>query len=192
MGSVFEVRRHSLRGEGGSLSPEGIELARRASRTLVGNYHAAYSSPKQRAIETLRAFGFDEYHVVPEFGTLPAELAKHDRMADTLRERTGCTLLEAYLEIPATHLVLERFGNAFFERLCELAEHLPLGRNALAVSHGGSIEAAILAAVPEWTLADIGGELKECEGALFCFEDRLFRRVEIRRLGPPDDKGQDC
>ncbi len=183
MAEVFEVRRHSIRGEGKSLAPEGLALARRAASGLLGNYHAVSTSPKRRAIETLEAFGFSSYKTVPEFGTLPkAELSGHQRHVEALRSRTGCTELEAYLAIPATHLVLEEFGVAFFEKLAALAQGLPTGKNALAVSHGGSIEAAVLAAVPDWTLQDIGGELKECEGALFIFEDKLFKRVEIRRL----------
>lgn len=181
MAQVFEVRRHSLRGEGDCLSPQGLEAARKAASSLVGNYAAAYSSPKRRAIETLEAFGFREYEIVQEFGTLPAALGLHDHHAAILRERSGCTLLEAYFAIPATHLMLEAFGAAFFAKLCSLLEQLPTNRNALAVSHGGSIEAAVLAAVPEWTLKDLGGELAECDGVFFHFEDRIFRRVTFCR-----------
>ena len=182
MGEIFEVRRHSLRGEGDALSPEGIELARRVAPALGGPFRAVYSSPKQRCVETLQAFGISEYRTVPEFGLPPAELRSHDRHADALRSRTGCSLLEAYLAIPATHLVLERFGQAFFDRLCRLAAELPSGKNALAVSHGGSVEAAILAAMPDWTLKSLGGELKECEGALFHFDGGIPKDVELRRL----------
>jgi len=182
MGETVEVRRHSLRGEGKGLSAEGLELARRAAATLVGNYAAVYTSPKRRCIETLEALGFTRYEVAPEFATLPSELEDHERHAEALRSRTGCSLLEAYLAIPATHLILEKFGTAFFERVCAIAEELPSGKNALVVSHGGSIEAAVLAAMPDWSLRDLGGELKACEAALFVFENRLFRRVEILRL----------
>ncbi len=183
MAEIFEVRRHSIRGEDKSLSPEGVELARRTAPTLLGNYHAAYTSPKRRAIETLEAFGLSSYKIIPEFATLPKdELDGHERHVEALRKRTGCTELEAFLAIPATHLVLERFGEAFFEKLTGLAQELPPGKNALAVSHGGSIEAAVLAAMPDWTLKDLGGELKECEAALFCFENKILERVEIRRL----------
>lgn len=182
MGEIIEVRRHSLRGEGSSLSPEGVELARKAAAGMVGRFHAIYTSPKQRCIETLEAFGFTTYKIVPEFGTLPPELAAHDRHVEAVRGRSGCSPLGAYMAIPATHLILERFGSIFYEKLCALAAELPLGRNALAVSHGGSIEPAVLAAMPDWTLDDLGGELKECEAALFHFDDKLFKRVELRRL----------
>lgn len=182
MGEIIEVRRHSLRGEGDELSPEGVDLARRAAGTLVGNYAAAFSSPKERCIQTLRLFGVAEFRIVPEFGLPPAELAEHDRHAEALRARTGCSLLAAYMAIPATHLILERFGSAFYEKLCAIAEELPSGRNALVVSHGGSIEPAIMAAVPDWTLESMGGELKECEGALFHFDGGILQRVELRRL----------
>ncbi|MBM4043202.1 MAG: histidine phosphatase family protein [Planctomycetes bacterium] len=182
MGEIVEVRRHSLRGEGDALSPQGVELARRVAPTLLGGFHAAYSSPKQRAIETLKLFGVAEYKIVPEFGLPPHELASHDQHVQALRTRTGCSTLEAYLAIPATHLLLESFGAAFLDRLCEVAAALPSGKNALVVSHGGSIEPAVLAAEPDWTLSDMGGELKECEGALFHFDGGILRRVELRRL----------
>ncbi len=182
MGEIIEVRRHSLRGEGDALSPEGVELARRAAATLVGRYCAAFSSPKQRCIETLRLFGITEFRIVPEFGLPPAELGDHDHHAEALRTRTGCSLLAAYMAIPATHLILERFGSAFYEKLCAVASQLPLGKNALVVSHGGSIEPAIIAAMPDWTLDSLGGELKECEGALFHFDGGILKRVELRRL----------
>ena len=182
MAEIVEVRRHSLRGEGDALSSEGVELARRAAATLVGRYAAAFSSPKQRCIETIRLFGATEFRVVPEFGLPPAELTDHDRHAEALRTRAGCSLLAAYLAIPATHLILERFGSAFYEKLCAIAGDLPPGRNALVVSHGGSVEPAILAAMPDWTLESLGGELRECEGALFHFDGGILKRVELRRL----------
>jgi broad specificity phosphatase PhoE len=182
MPEIFEVRRHSLRGEGDALSPEGLELARRAAPTLLGNCHAAYTSPRQRCIETLRAFGFTTYKIIPQFGTLPSTLAVHDAKLQALRTRTGCTLLEAYFAFPATHLILQEFGKAFLERLCGLAAELPAGKNALAVSHGGSIEPAVLAAMPDWTLEDLGGEIRECEAALFRFDGGMLRGVELRRL----------
>jgi len=182
VGEVIEVRRHSIRGEEGALSPEGVELARRVAATLLGHYHAACSSPKKRAIETLRLFGATEFRIVPEFSTLPKELDAHESRVEALRRRTGCSTLQAYLAIPVTHLILERFGTEFFDKLCELAADLPAGKNALVVSHGGSIEAAILAAMPDWTLESMGGELKECEGALFRFSGGLLKGVELRRL----------
>ncbi len=182
MGEIIEVRRHSLRGEGDALSREGVELARRVAPSLIGGFHAAYSSPKQRAIETLKLFGVTEYKIVPEFGLPPHELASHEQHVQALRSRAGCSTLEAYLAIPATHLILDAFGVAFLDKLCEAAAALPFGKNALVVSHGGSIEPAVLAAEPDWTLADMGGELKECEGALFHFDGGILKRVEVRRL----------
>ncbi len=183
MAAVVEVRRHSLRGEGGSLSPEGVALAERARATLLGNYQACYSSPKLRARETLEAFGVTTYTVIDAFSTFPKEIDDHGDHVRALQERTGCTVLEAYLAIPATHLVVERVGQQFFAKLCELAAELRPRRNALVVSHGGSIEAAVLAAMPDWTLDDLGGELAVCEAACFRFHDHVFRDVSFIRLG---------
>jgi len=182
MAEIIEVRRHSLRGEGPSLSAEGIALAERAATTLVGNYQAFYTSPKPRCVETLELFGATSYRTLDELGTLPRELDDHADHVEALQQRAGCSILEAYLAIPATHLIVEAFGQALFDKLCELAAALHPGRNALAVSHGGSIEAAILAAMPDWTLEDFGGELAECEAALFHFADDIFTRVDVRRL----------
>ena len=182
MAEIIEVRRHSLRGEGKSLSPEGIALARRAADTLVGNYQAAYTSPKPRCIETLEAFGFDVWKLVPEFGTLPKRIDDHEEHVEALQNRTQCTWLEACMAIPATHLIVEQFGNTLFDKIRELADGLHAGKNALAVSHGGSIEAAVLAAMPEWDFDDLGGELALCEAACFHFDHGLFRRIEFIRL----------
>ena len=79
-------------------------------------------------------------------------------------------------------MVLEAFGEAFFEKIYELVQKLPANRNALAISHGGSIEPAVLATMPDWTLEDMGGELKECEAARFHFDRQAFKRVELLRL----------
>jgi len=182
MAEIFEVRRHSLRGEGKSLSPEGIALAHKAADTLLGNYQAVYTSPKPRAVETTEALGFDTYTQVPELGTFPKAIDDHDKHVQALIQRTQCTRLAAYWAIPATHRTLEQFGTALFDKFCELAAALHPGKNALAISHGGSIEAAILAAMPEWDLADIGPELRECEAACFVFDHQLFRRIEFIRL----------
>jgi len=182
MAEIFEVRRHSIRGEGDDLSPEGIELARRAKATLLDDYHACYTSPKGRCIQTLEALGFDTYTIVPEFATLPAKLAEFDRQVQTIRERSGCSVLEAYLTIPATRAIVDEFAEAFLAKLTELAQALPPGKNALAVSHGGSIEPAVLAAMPDWSLETMGGELRECEGARFVFDGGILRGVEIVRL----------
>jgi broad specificity phosphatase PhoE len=188
MAETVEVRRHSKRGDGKSLSPEGIALAESAKATLLGRYQACYTSPKARARETLEALGFTTYKVVEAFATFPKEIDDHDDHVRALQERTGCTRLEAYLAIPATHLVVEAFGKRFFETVCELAAELRPKRNALAVSHGGSIEAAALAAMPDWTLDDLGGELAECEAACFRFKGGVFRDISFIRLGT--DAGQ--
>jgi len=182
MAEIFEVRRHSTRGEGDALSPEGLELAERARQTLLDDYHACYTSPKGRCIQTLEALGFTSYTIVPEFGTPPPKLADFDRQVQTLRERTGCSFLEAYLTIPATRSICEEFGRTFFEKVSELVQALPPGKNALAISHGGSIEPAVLAGMPEWSLETMGGELCECEGARFVLDGGILRGVEIVRL----------
>ena len=182
MAEIVEVRRHSLRGEGKSLSADGVALAQRAAEGLLGNYQACYTSPKTRGIETLEAFGLPEHTAVPEFGTLPANLESYAAHVKALHDRTGCTLLEAYLAIPATHLALEAFGQAFFGKVLEIGESLHPRHNALIVSHGGSIEAAVLAAMPDWSLKDLGGELAECEAALFVFRSKVFMKVDFIRL----------
>lgn len=182
MPEIVEVRRHSLRGEGQSLSEEGIALARRAAEGLLGNFQTCCTSPKARAIETLEAFGVTQHTAVPEFGTLPDELEDHAAHVKALQDRTGCTVLEAYMAIPATHLALEAFGQAFFQKILEVGEALHPRHNALVVSHGGSIEAGVLAAMPDWSLKDIGCELAECDGARFIFQHKVFLKIEFVRL----------
>ncbi len=59
--------RHSKRGEGKGLSEEGRELALRARVLLSPPYDLCVSSPKERAQETMRAFGFERSEVDEAF-----------------------------------------------------------------------------------------------------------------------------
>lgn len=59
--------RHSKRGDGKGWSEEGRELARRARALLAPHYDSCFSSPKERARETIEALGFERYEIDAAF-----------------------------------------------------------------------------------------------------------------------------
>lgn len=181
---VVEVRRHSKRGSGDDLSEEGVELARRAKRTLEGPYFLCYSSPKWRCVRTLQELGCHEYRIDERFGPLPSErVSVHDGRVRETMNRHGVGLLEAYFEVDEVRGILKEKGAEVLQAVRDAAKTLPQGRQALAVSHGGTIEpAAIFALGRGFSLSALGGALRECEGVRFLVEDREIRRVDIIRL----------
>lgn len=178
-----EVRRHSLRDEKGSLSPEGIALAHKAAGGLAKKYAACYSGPALRCRQTLEAMGFKEYAVDEGFDSLPGKRLR-PYMPDverTLAEK-GWGLLQALLEHPEAKEVLQEAGDRVLQAVKRLARDLPEGGRALVVSHGGCIEPAALLALGNFDLSVIGGELKECEGVVFELAGDEVVGVEVVRL----------
>src|SRR2546428_752439 len=82
-----EVYRHSKRGEGKGLSPEGRELARRAQGLLAPHYDLCISSPKERARETLEALGFDRYEADEAFTAVNPWEPFDDEVSKLAKER---------------------------------------------------------------------------------------------------------
>ena len=181
---MVEIRRHSLADSQGNLSPEGIDVARAARRSLELGYIRLLSSPKARAVQTLTELGGEKIEYDDRFGTLPGDrLAPFDAKVKSLMSERKITLLQAYFEIAETRAILEEKGREMLQAVVDIARALPEGGKALIVSHGGSIEpAAILAMRREFSLQAIGGELGLCEGVRFFLEDDQVRRVDIVRL----------
>jgi len=166
-----EVRRHAPRGPDGLLTPAGWALASQIGQTLRRPYAAVLTGTAPRCIQTARAFGFPDYRIDPAFDSPPAEAlgALLPQLRRTARERS-LTLLEAFLSVPGTRALLFEAGERLLRAVRQVAEGLPPGGRALAVSHAGSIEPAILVASGAY-----GGDLldffRECEGATFTIEE---------------------
>lgn len=167
-----EVRRHAPRGPDGLLTPAGWALALRVGQTLQRPYAAVLTGTAPRCIQTARAFGFPDYRIDPAFDSPPAEAlsALLPQIRRAAQER-ALTLLEAFLRVPVTRDLLFEAGERLLGAVRHVAERLPAGGRALAVTHAGSIEPAILLAAGAYG----GGPfdfIRECEGASFAIEGR--------------------
>jgi broad specificity phosphatase PhoE len=180
-----EVFRHSKRGEGKGLSEEGRELARRARTLLAAHYDLCVSSPKERARETLEAFGFDRYEVDEAF-TAVNPWEPFDAEVSKLAGQRGIIPLAACWEIPEALSYLRLQGETFLGAVKRIARGLPEDGRALVVSHGGILEAAALLGCATYALESMGGEIGFCEGVVFRIAGEQLIEVELRRLPKKD------
>jgi broad specificity phosphatase PhoE len=176
-----EVFRHSKRGEGKGLSEEGRELARRAKSLLAPHYGFRVSSPKERARETMEAFGFKDYEIDEAFTTAGLREPLDAQVSKLAKER-GITSLAACWEVPEALNTLRLQAETFRDALKRAGRRLPEGGRALVVSHGGVLEAAALLGRPRYDLGEIGGEIDFCEGVVFELDGEQLTSVEIKRL----------
>lgn len=181
---TIEVRRHSKAEKWEDLTKDGRLVAEETANRMEKNYHLVISSPKKRAQETSRAMGFDQFEVDESFGTLPGdELAYYEQRIQKIIKERALTLLGAYFSLPETRNILMNHGWKFTEGMRKIASRLPKMGKALIISHGGSIETAILTVLGGESLDAIGGELGYCEGARFLFdEEDNLKTVEVLRL----------
>jgi broad specificity phosphatase PhoE len=176
-----EVFRHSKRGDGKGLSEEGRELSRRARSLLAPAYDLSVSSPKERARETMEAFGFERYEVDEAFTALnPWE--PFDAEVSKLAVDRGIIPLAACWEIPEALSYLKLQGTTFLAAVKRIARKLPEEGRALVISHGGILEAAALHGCAHYDLAELGGEIGFCEGVVFKIDGEHLVGIEVRRL----------
>jgi broad specificity phosphatase PhoE len=181
---LIEVRRHSIRDKGSdSLSAEGIALVRKVKNQLFPTYDLYISSPKQRAQETMSAFGFTEYIVDERFSTLnDINLDGFSVDVEKVSDEKSISTFEALFEVREVVRILKKSGEEFLNALKSIASNLPENGKALIISHGGAIEPAALLGFNEYKLSVIGGELEPCEGAIFYFNGSELEKVEIKKL----------
>lgn len=181
---TVEVFRHSKRGEGKGLSEDGRELARQARALLKPHYDLCVSSPKERARETLEAFGFERYEVDEAFTAVNPWEPFNAEISKLAKER-GISPLAACWEIAEALNYLKMQGQTFLGAIRRIARKLPDDGRALVVSHGGILEAAALHGCPRYDLTELGGEIGFCEGIIFSFEDENLAGIELKRLPAP-------
>ncbi len=176
-----EIFRHSKRGEGKGLSEEGRELAQRARILLSPQYDLCVSSPKERARETLEAFGFDRYEVDEAFTAVNPWEPFDDAISKLAKER-GIIPLAICWEIPEALNYLRLQGETLLGAVKRIARKLPEEGRALVVSHGGVIEAAALHGCARYVLDEIGGEIGFCEGVTFKLDGDNLSGIDVKRL----------
>ncbi len=177
----IEIFRHSKRGEGKGLSEEGREMARRVRGLLSPPYDLCVSSPKERARETMEAFGFERFEMDEAF-TAVNPWEPFDAAVSALAKERGITPLAACWEIPEALSYLRLQGETFLGAIKRIARKLPEEGRALVVSHGGILEVAALLGCPRFELNEIGGEIGFCEGVVFKFDGENLSGIEVKRL----------
>jgi broad specificity phosphatase PhoE len=176
-----EVYRHSKRGQGKGLSEEGKQLARRTRATLSPHYDLCVSSPKERARETMEAFGFSHYEVDEAFTAVNPWEPFHEAV-QKLAKDLGTIPLAACWEVPEALNYLRMQGETMIGAVRRIARKLPEEGRALVVSHGGILEAAALHACANYALEEIGGEIGFCEGVVFKIDGENLAGIELKRL----------
>ncbi|MEU8382857.1 histidine phosphatase family protein [Streptosporangium sp. NPDC048865] len=176
----LDVRRHSLtkkgatRGRGSHLSADGIALARLIG-SGAGPYEHVVTSASPRAVETAVAMGcaVDDTVEMPS-GYVPEEIPRHAqwgwaepyrRLAEIVREgRAAAAVAEAHRAIWA-------------DTVGSVAE----GGSALLVGHGGAIELALVACLPDAPHDTWGTPFAHCDGVRIGFTGGHFVGVEFHR-----------
>ncbi len=169
---TIELRRHTMRAKPGQhLTQAGVTLARRAGEG-IGPFNRVITSPVPRAFETALAMGF----------AVDAELDALAQMGDAV---------DVEIEWPMTFGALAavmreggaaaKFGQRLARLLAEIAAGLPEGGAALVISHGGIVEAAAVACLPDADHAAWGAHCGYCEGVRLFFDGERFGRAEILR-----------
>lgn len=174
---VIEHRRHTMRVKPGEhLSQAGVDLARQVGSTM-GHYDLVVTSPVARAFETAIAMGFA---VDEQWPTLaPPPQAVH---AEAHWEK-GCAeyARAAHLGGATAHYLA-----VLAEQFRALAQRLPEGGRALVVSHGGVVEAATVACLPDKDYSGWDTSSDYCEGVRVYLVNGQFSDADMLRHNPAD------
>jgi broad specificity phosphatase PhoE len=176
---VLEVRRHSMRKNGGGsqLSQAGVDLARRLGAEM-GPYAVVATSVSPRARETAIAMGFAVDH---ELVTLTAEDELYTAAEESQwwqAEQPFAALADVIEAEPAYH----RYAHAEAALWRDLLTPLGYTDAALVIGHSGSLEAALVACLPAADHTAWGRPFSHCEGARLTYEQGRFTRVNFVRL----------
>lgn len=176
----LEIRRHAptkkgaARGRGSHLSASGVGLARAVGAEL-GSFELVVTSASPRAIETAIAMGWavDDAVDMPS-GYVPGEVEHHAqwgwpqpyvRYAELLADGGGLAA------VAAEHRKI----------WTEAVRSVPEGSGALIVSHGGSIEPALVSCQPDADHASWGTPFGHLDGVRLDFEDGRFTGARLHR-----------
>lgn len=169
----LEVRRHTIRAKPGQhLSQEGVTRARQIGST-TGPFALVVTSTLPRAYETAIAMGFAVDEMLDELCQMDegvdAEIAWDAGFAEFARviRQGGVTTRFAQQQAALYRSIVLRIGE---------------GESALIVSHGGMVEAATIACLPDADHTAWGGFIDCCEGVRLQFDSEYFVAADILRL----------
>ena len=170
---TLEIRRHSIRSQGGNhLNQKGVSLARRIGQGM-GPFDYVATSMLPRAFETAIAMGFAV-----------------DEQNELLNTYGGAVEREAPWPMPFYHYseVVKQNGAAanyafsLVEFYAAMLERLPESGAALVINHGGVVELGVVAGLPEVDFASWGDSVDYCEGARLVWDGGRFIHGEVLRV----------
>ncbi len=169
----LEVRRHTMRVKPGDhLSQAGVTLARQVGNKM-GSFALVVTSDIARAFETAIAMGF----------AVDAQLPGLAQLGTAVEQEVAW---DAGFAAFAHAVALGRATADYAQRQADLwrniISQIPNGFSALAISHGGIIEAGAVACLPTADHASWGGACGYCEGVRLGFDGERFVSVEILRV----------
>jgi len=176
----LEIRRHAMtkkgpaRGRGSHLSAAGVALAREVGSTL-GPMDLVVTSRSPRTIETAVAMGYavdDAVDMVS--GYVPGVIVHHDQW-------TWPRPYETYAELLADSPAVTEAARSHLDLWMRVLDSVGDGAGALIVSHGGSIELPLVAALPDVDRSAWGPPFAHCDGARLDFDGSSFTAVHLRR-----------
>jgi broad specificity phosphatase PhoE len=162
----------------------GVALARLVGESL-GPFAWVVTSASPRALETAVAMGVavDDTVELPS-GYVPGEVDHHDqwqwprpyaRYAELLQQGGGLTAV----------------AEAHRELWIRVVQGVPEGAAALVVCHGGAIEPALVACLPEADHNSWGAPFGHCDGARLALDGGPFVRLQFHRAPRLPDRWQD-
>ncbi len=178
----LEVRRHSLRKDGGGsqLSQAGVDLARRVGAS-IGPFHRVATSVSPRARETAIAMGFavDQELVTLVDEDAPAAEFEAARWSEAAEPFVA---LAGIVRAGGPTLAL---GRAIVTLWRDLVIALPDGGSALVIGHSGQLEVALATCFLEADHAAWGAPFAPLEGARLGYEGDPPRFTDVAILRVP-------
>ena len=187
----LEIRRHALtkkgeaRGRGSHLSAEGVALAR-AVGACLGPFAKVVASPVPRTAETALAMGFavDDIVDLPS-GYVPGLLDHHAQWS-------WPHPYARYAELIAQGGAVAHIAATIRTALIRIVAAVPDGSAALLISHGGTIEPALVACLPDADHTSWGAALSHLDGARLTFDNGTFVDIQLRRRDRGSARGGGC
>ncbi len=183
---TLEVRRHAFtkegtaRGGGSTLSAEGVQLARLVG-SAMGPFALVVASLIPRTLETALAMGFAVDELV-EMGAGGWEEATAE--IDHRSLRSDDELYLRYMDRFAAGGAVTEVGRRQAALWEQVTTRIGAGEAALVVSHGGLIEPALIAALPDgWDHSRWGRGFEQCEGVRLNWDGRFTDAFPLRLRG---------
>lgn len=169
-------KKDPARAGGSDLSAEGVALARRVGDGLTP-FHAVFTSPIPRTLETAIAMGLSVSRTLETLGDVPTELVEELGHHERWNQQSFSTLRRHFESDGSTR----RLGLKQRQAWLAIAGELPDSACALIVSHGLAIETGLIASVWDERLSE---ELPfgYCEGVRLVFDGREFSSPELLRV----------